>query len=214
MTVRRPAIVPVQEPIVEWRAWMEDLDHIQSPQPVFARPAGLASLGSESYFAGSYRIRSPHRVHIGDGVGIGARAFLSVVESEKGVEFEPELRIGDGTGISTDVFIACVGSVEIGASVGISARVFIGDSGRDYEDPTKPAAELVLSRLPPIRIGDGAVIGLGALILPGVTVGDRAFVGAGSVVTRDVPPRSLVFGNPARVVRRWDESAGEWRMGS
>jgi maltose O-acetyltransferase len=54
----------------------------------------------------------------------------------------------------------------------------------------------------PISIGDGAWIGGGALILPGVTVGEEAVVGAGAVVTRDVEPRTVVAGNPARVIRR------------
>lgn len=54
----------------------------------------------------------------------------------------------------------------------------------------------------PIRIGSDVWIGGGAKILPGVTVGDNAVIGAGSVVTRDVPPNTVVAGNPARVIRR------------
>lgn len=192
---------------------MEDLDHIASPAPVYARPAGLGSLGSESYFVEPYRIRSPHRVHIGDDVGIGARAFLSVVEEYNGVSHDPVLRIGDGTVISTDLFVACAGSVEIGKKVGISARVYIGDSGRDYEDPEVAAVDMAIGEASPVRIGDGAVIGVGAIILGGVTVGERAVVSAGAVVTRDVSPRSVVFGNPARVVRSWDEETGKWIAG-
>jgi len=51
-------------------------------------------------------------------------------------------------------------------------------------------------------IGDYCFIGAGAIIMPGVTIGDHCIVGAGSVVLRDVPPRSLVFGNPARVMEK------------
>jgi acetyltransferase-like isoleucine patch superfamily enzyme len=201
------------QPKVPWRSWMEDLDHIQSPPATYARPAGLGSLGSESYIVEPYKIRSPHRVHIGDNVGIGTRAFLSVVESYLDVEYQPVLRIGDGVGISADVFIHCAGSVEIGAGTGLSGRVFIGDSGRDYEDPDQPPAEFVISEPSPVRIGPNVLVGTGAVILAGVTIGERAFVGAGSVVTRDVPPRAVVFGNPARVIRSWDESTGQWRTG-
>jgi len=51
------------------------------------------------------------------------------------------------------------------------------------------------------RIGRNCFIGGGSIILPGVTVGDDCVIGAGSVVTRDVPPRSVAAGNPARVIR-------------
>jgi acetyltransferase-like isoleucine patch superfamily enzyme len=51
------------------------------------------------------------------------------------------------------------------------------------------------------RIGDWCFIGARAIILPGVEIGDYAIVAAGSVVTRNVPPASLVAGNPARIIR-------------
>ncbi len=51
------------------------------------------------------------------------------------------------------------------------------------------------------RVGENCFIGGRSLILPGVEIGDNSVVGAGSVVTRSVPPRSLVAGNPARILR-------------
>jgi len=51
----------------------------------------------------------------------------------------------------------------------------------------------------------GALIGGGAVLCPGVVVGEEAFVGAGAVVTKDVEPRMLVVGNPARVLRSVSE---------
>jgi hypothetical protein len=52
-----------------------------------------------------------------------------------------------------------------------------------------------------VTLGPGAAVGAGAVVLPGITIGEHAVVGAGTVVTGDVPDRSLVVGNPARVVR-------------
>lgn len=51
------------------------------------------------------------------------------------------------------------------------------------------------------RIGANCFIGGRSLILPGVEIGDNCVIGAGSVVTKSVPPRSIVAGNPARVIR-------------
>ncbi|MGX2029857.1 MULTISPECIES: DapH/DapD/GlmU-related protein [Methylocaldum] len=51
------------------------------------------------------------------------------------------------------------------------------------------------------RIGRRCFVGARSIILPGITIGDESIVGAGSVVTRDVPPRTVVAGNPARVIK-------------
>lgn len=51
------------------------------------------------------------------------------------------------------------------------------------------------------RIGSNCFIGGRSLILPGITIGDDCVIGAGSVVTKDVPPRSVVAGNPAKILR-------------
>ena len=54
----------------------------------------------------------------------------------------------------------------------------------------------------PVIIGKNAWLGMGAVLLPGITIGDDSIVGAGSVVTKDVPPKSIVVGNPAKVLRK------------
>lgn len=57
------------------------------------------------------------------------------------------------------------------------------------------------TRVGRITIGDRVFVGQRATILPGVSIGDEAVIAAGSVVARDVPPRAVVAGNPARVVK-------------
>ena len=58
----------------------------------------------------------------------------------------------------------------------------------------------------PIRIGHRAWIGAGAILCPGITIGDDTVIGAGSVVVKDIPSRVVAAGNPARVLRRIDDS--------
>lgn len=52
-----------------------------------------------------------------------------------------------------------------------------------------------------VQICDDVFVGAGAIICPGVTIGEGSVIGAGSVVTKDIPPHSLAYGNPCRVVR-------------
>ena len=58
---------------------------------------------------------------------------------------------------------------------------------------------------------DNCVVGMRAILLPGVTIGPDSIVGAGSVVTRDVPPRTVAAGVPARVLCTLDEYAERYR---
>jgi maltose O-acetyltransferase len=90
------------------------------------------------------------------------------------------------------------------------ARITIGDDvqfGPNVQllTPTHPTdAELRRAKweaASPITIEDNAWIGGGTIVLPGVVIGENAIVGAGAVVTKDVPPNTLVVGNPARVIR-------------
>lgn len=68
-----------------------------------------------------------------------------------------------------------------------------------------PAVQTKMCRVGKVRILDRCFIGQRAIILPGVTIGPDSIVGAGSVVTKDVPPRTVVAGSPARQVATLDE---------
>jgi len=67
--------------------------------------------------------------------------------------------------------------------------------------PEARAEDINAGAAAPIVIGNDVFVGMEALVLKGVTIGDGAVVGAGAVVTQDVPPRAVVAGNPAQVVR-------------
>jgi maltose O-acetyltransferase len=108
--------------------------------------------------------------------------------------------IGRNCAINHDVFIVARYGVEIGDDVILSARSMLIDAGLDPATFVDPRGRQYAERR--IHIGRGVWIGAGAIVLPGVTVGERSVVGAGAVVTRDVPPLSVVAGNPARIIRK------------
>jgi maltose O-acetyltransferase len=119
------------------------------------------------------------------------------------VVYPRNVRIGANCGINHDVFILGRCGIDIGDDVVLSARVMLIDAGLDPATFEVPAERKYIDG--PIRIGRGVWIGAGAIILPGVRIGERSIVGAGSVVTRDVPARSIVAGNPARLIRKIDD---------
>lgn len=115
----------------------------------------------------------------------------------------PRLTIGDRSHCGAH-FTAVVGAdVTIGSDVLIANRVHIFAYDSHPLDMEARALHLPAdaSTSRPVVIEDKAWIGCGSFILKGVTVGRGAIVAAGSVVTKDVPPQTVVAGNPARVVR-------------
>ena len=119
------------------------------------------------------------------------------------VEIQKNATVGNNCKISSHTFICEGVTIEDNVFIGHSVT-FINDS---YPRATNPGGGLQSEadwKVEPTRIKKGASIGSGSTILSKVTVGENAIVGAGSVVTRDVPPNTIVAGNPARVLRKID----------
>jgi maltose O-acetyltransferase len=109
-----------------------------------------------------------------------------------------QIGIGARTFINYDAIILDCAAVAIGDDVQIGPAVRIMTATHPLEAAVRRTGGELAE---PITIGSGAWLGGGAIICPGVTVGDETVVGAGAVVTRDLPPRVLAAGNPARVIR-------------
>jgi acetyltransferase-like isoleucine patch superfamily enzyme len=156
-----------------------------------------------------YRSELPEGLRIGR----GASAYLGTMFD---VGPRGRVRVGDYA-LVHGARIICDEAVEIGDYALVSWNVVLMDSYRVPLDPAerRRVLERVSSSRPrrlagggparPVRIGRNVWIGVDACILPGVTIGEGAVVGAKSVVVEDVPPCTVVAGNPARVIRRLEE---------
>src|SRR5918992_142280 len=122
------------------------------------------------------------RVEIGDDVVLGRGSYV-----------ENDTTIGAMTKIQAEVYITAYSTLE--------EHVFIAPCVVTTNDNFMGRTEKrhALVKGPTIR--RGARVGGGAILCPAVEIGEEAFVAAGAVVTKDVPPRVVVVGNPARVLR-------------
>jgi acetyltransferase-like isoleucine patch superfamily enzyme len=109
----------------------------------------------------------------------------------RGSLIENDTTVGTGTRIQADAYVTAYSTLE--EDVFIAPCVVTTND--NFMGRTEERKELMKG--PTIR--RSARIGGGAILCPGVEIGEEAFVGAGAVVTKDVPPRAIVYGNPARV---------------
>jgi acetyltransferase-like isoleucine patch superfamily enzyme len=115
----------------------------------------------------------------------------------RGSLIENDTSVGAGTRIQAEAYITAYSTLE--------EDVFIAPCVVTTNDNFMGRTEKRKSLMKGPTIRRGARVGGGAILLPGIEVGEEAFVGAGAVVTTDVPPRKLVVGSPARVLRDVNE---------
>lgn len=110
------------------------------------------------------------------------------------------IEMGEKCFLNADILLH--GPVRLGNRVSIGARVTISA----YAHPPVLQAGGWKTTVEPVIIEDGALIGMGAIILPGVRIGRGAYVAAGAVVSRDVAPYTLVVGVPARFMKEIEQN--------
>jgi len=163
----------------------------------FARSGGSLAAGVE--------VVSVDRLQLASGVSVQSGTLLHC----GGLDWchgQGRIAIGANSYIGHQCVLYGSGEIEIGSDVLIAPRVVITSQQHDFTRPDLPI-RLQEQRFQRIVIGNDVWIGAGAIVLPGVTIGDGAVIAAGAVVSRDVPPRAVAMGVPARVLRlRPDEN--------
>lgn len=102
-----------------------------------------------------------------------------------------------------------IGPVKIGNNVNLAQNIIISGLNHNYSDPDKTIISQGVNTSEVI-IEDDVWIGANSVILAGITIGKHSVIGAGSVVIRDVPPYSIVVGNPGKIIKQYNFSSQEW----
>jgi len=186
------------------------VEHDWYPEPI---PASVDF--GEGFYCESAQVfkklisKKPHAVVFGNHVSVYAGCSFAIQKDGR-------CFVGDFTLLNGAIVMA-EELVDIGSHCLISWGVGIADS--DFH-PLEPAQRLIDSqalapffknrpprpklKTAPVKIGDNVWIGMNAVILKGVTIGDNSVVAAGAVVTKSIPPNTIVAGNPAVTVKKFE----------
>lgn len=150
-----------------------------------------AIIGEDTYIWHQCQIRE--NTVIGNGCSLGKNVYI-----------DHDTQIGDKCKIQNNASIYYKAILEEGVFVGPNVVLTNDLLPRAIKADGSPRGMDDVS-VTTTTLKRGCSIGAGSVILPGVTIGEFAMVGAGSVVTKDIPPFTLYFGNPAKFIRKIDE---------
>lgn len=165
----------------------------------------LGSCGDHVYFGGMNNIVGGKYISIGSFTTFQKCLYLTAWDRYRDKKFSPKIKIGKKCDFGAFNHITCINEIEIGDGVLTGKWVTITDNdhgGTSYKELlVRPQERCIISK-GKVTIGKNVFIGDKATILSGVTIGEGAVIGANSVVSKDVPPFSVVVGNPAKVIKK------------
>lgn len=123
------------------------------------------------------------------------------INIEKGALFDCNIKIGDNSGIGINCRLP-EGPIIIGNNVMMGPDVIIYTRNHRHDRLDIPMNEQGFEEVRLVTIGNDVWIGSRVIILPGVTIGDGCIIGAGAVVTKSIEPFSIAAGNPAKIVKK------------
>ena len=169
----------------------------------------------EGYAEYGIIVHDPQCISIGKNTHICKRARLTAWTHFLGHEYKPSIEIGENCSFGSDCFLSAINGIKIGNNVAVTARTLVLDNVHgnfkesDFTFKNNPHIPDVflqnvktreLHSAGPIIIEDDVHIGENCVILPNVTIGHNSVISANSVVMKNIPPYSIVAGNPGRVV--------------
>lgn len=174
----------------------------------------VSGIKNNIWIASNRKIINSREIKIGHDVYIGQNSFIAAITQRGIVESlsnnQPKLKIGNRVSATGMLQIHALKSIEIGDDVLIATNVFMCDAQHGYYNTDEPYKDQKMFKIAPITIGRGTWIGQNVVILPGVDIGEFVIIGANSVVNRSIPSKSIAVGNPARIIKVWDESKKEF----
>lgn len=163
------------------------------------------SVGENSSFERFAQLSGCGNISLGSNVWIAEGCYLTAWTEYRGQYFMPEIIISDNVTIGPHAHITATNKIVIGNGVLTGKYITITDNSHGHFEMKSDLNDLPINRplfsKGPVIIGNNVWIGDKAVILPDVRIGEGSIIGAGAVVTKDVPPYCVVGGNPAKIIR-------------
>lgn len=175
----------------------------------------LKSIFLKAYFITRYRgvylgkniqIIGLDNVEIGKGTTLGDYLWINVNKRDK----KKSVHIGEYSNIGRNNFINVGDELTIGDYFLSSCYCSIIGASHQYNDPFTPYLVSGITLGQGIYIGTNVFMGAHSMVVGHVKIGFGSIIGAGALVNKDIPPLSIVVGNPARVIRRYSPVQRKW----
>ena len=158
------------------------------------------------YIGKNLQIIGLSNIEIGKGSTLGDYLWINVNNRDD----NKCVHIGEYSNIGRNNFITVGESLTIGDYFFSSCYCSILGAHHQYTDPFIPYVVAEVALESSIRIGSNVFMGAHSMVVGNVNIGFGSIIGAGSLINKDVPPLSLVVGNPGRVIRRYSLAHKKW----
>lgn len=160
------------------------------------------------YFGKNVRIVNPQHVDMGGQVFIDDDVELCVNQTMPGVT--PKLLIGNRVHFGKMNRIGCDNRIIIEDDVLFAPHVHISDRNHGFEDIHTPISQQKVISKGEVVIGTETWLGFGCQVMSGVKIGRHCVIAAGAIVVKDVPDYCVVGGNPAKILKKFNQINNKW----
>lgn len=165
-------------------------------------------LSNKTVWGKRVRICNPQYIEMGGYVFLDDDVELCVNKTMPNVT--PKLVIGDRVHFGKMNRIGCDNNIIIENDVLFAPHVHISDRNHSFDDTNTPIWKQKITSKGPVIIGAETWLGFGCQIMSGVKIGKHCVIAAGAIVVKDVPDYSIVGGNPARILKQYNNKTDKW----